>query len=97
MVNHFRNLELGVKYGCQPKNRATPKWMVEIMENPIKMHDLWGVSHYFWKHPYDQNLQQNSSRAQESKEKFVEISHSPRSRYKPVRFVFKYSMCWILK
>ena len=22
------------------KNRGTPKWMVKIMENPIKMHDL---------------------------------------------------------
>ncbi len=25
------------------KNRGTPKWMVKIMENPIKMDDL-GVS-----------------------------------------------------
>ena len=34
------------------KNRGkTPKWMVKIMENPIKIHDL-GVQHpYFWKHP----------------------------------------------
>ena len=24
------------------KNRATPKWMVKIMENPIKMDDLGG-------------------------------------------------------
>ena len=33
------------------KNRGkTPKWMVKIMENPIKMDDL-GVP-YFWKHPY---------------------------------------------
>ena len=31
---------LGKKvYGCQPKNRGIlpPKWMVKIMENPIKM------------------------------------------------------------
>ncbi len=28
-----------------------PKWMVKIMENPIKMDDL-GVFPYFWKHPY---------------------------------------------
>ena len=27
-------------YGCQPKNRGTPKWMVKIMENPIKLDDL---------------------------------------------------------
>ena len=31
------------------KNRDTPKWMVKIMENPIKMDDL-GVP-LFWKHP----------------------------------------------
>ena len=31
------------------KNRGTPKWMVKIMENPVKMDDL-GV-HYFQKHP----------------------------------------------
>ena len=30
------------EYGCQPKNRVVnpPKWMVKIMENPIKMDDL---------------------------------------------------------
>ena len=33
------------------KNRGTPKWMVKIMENPIKMDDL-GVYPYFRKHPY---------------------------------------------
>ncbi len=33
------------------KNRGTPKWMVKIMKNPIKMDDL-GAPHYFWKHPY---------------------------------------------
>ena len=33
------------------KNRGkNPKWMVKIMENPIKMDDL-GVFPYFWKHP----------------------------------------------
>ena len=32
------------------KNRGNPpKWMVKIMENPIKMDDLG--YHYFWKHP----------------------------------------------
>ena len=35
------------------KNRGgPPKWIVKIMENPIKVDDL-GVAHpYFWKHPY---------------------------------------------
>ena len=33
------------------KNRGIPKWMVKIMENPIKMDDL-GVFPYFWKYPY---------------------------------------------
>ncbi len=33
------------------KNNGTPKWMVKIMENPIKIHDL-GVFPYSWKHPY---------------------------------------------
>ena len=23
------------------KNRGTPKWMVKIMENPMKIDDLW--------------------------------------------------------
>ena len=33
------------------KNRSTPKWMVEIMENLIK--DGWfGGTTIFWKHPY---------------------------------------------
>ena len=34
------------------KNRGTPKWMVKIMENPIKMDDLGGKTHYFRKYPY---------------------------------------------
>ena len=33
------------------KNRATPKWMVKIMENPMNKWMIWGY-HYFWKHPY---------------------------------------------
>ena len=37
------------------KNRGTPKWMVKIMEHPIKMDDL-GETHYFWKHPYRSDL-----------------------------------------
>ena len=28
--------------GVEPKNSGTPKWMVKIMENPIKMDDLGG-------------------------------------------------------
>ena len=34
-----------------PIIRGTPKWMVKIMENPIKMDDL-GKTHYFRKHPF---------------------------------------------
>ena len=34
------------------KNRGTPKWMVKIMENPIKMDPFGGETHYFRKHPY---------------------------------------------
>ena len=30
------------------KNTGTPKWMVKIMDNPIKMDDFGGVLH----HPY---------------------------------------------
>ena len=33
------------------KNSGTPKWMVKIMKNPIKIPWIWGY-HYFWKHPY---------------------------------------------
>ena len=33
------------------KNRGTPKWMVYLMENPIKMDDL-GFFPYFWKHSF---------------------------------------------
>jgi len=33
------------------KNRGTPKWMVKIMENPIKIDDL-GDTTIFGKHPY---------------------------------------------
>ena len=32
------------------KTRDTPKWMVKIMENPIKMDDFGGKTHYFRKH-----------------------------------------------
>ena len=36
--------------GASNNRGKTPKWMVKIMENPIKM-DEFGVP-YFWKHPY---------------------------------------------
>ena len=34
------------------KNRDTPKWMVKIMENLIKMDDLGGTKTYFRKQPH---------------------------------------------
>ena len=36
------------------KNRATPKWMVKIMENPENPMNKWMIwgYHYFWKHQY---------------------------------------------
>ena len=39
-------------YWCQPKNRGIlpPRWMVKIMENPIKWM-IWGYT-YFWKTSY---------------------------------------------
>ena len=37
-------------YVVVSKNSGTPKWMVKIMENPIKMDEL-GKTPYFWKHP----------------------------------------------
>ena len=33
------------------KNNGTPKWMVKIMENPIKMDDLGGNTHIFGSTP----------------------------------------------
>ena len=42
------------KCGCfQKYGENPPKWMVKIMENPIKIikiRMIWGY-HYFWKHP----------------------------------------------
>ena len=34
-----------------PKIGGTPKWMVKMMENPIKNGMIWEY-HYFWKHPH---------------------------------------------
>ena len=44
-------------YGCQPKNRGIlpPKWMVNIMKNPMNKWMIWGAHPYFWKHPYTVN------------------------------------------
>ena len=42
---------MGIDLGVEPKivvGPFPPKWMVKIMENPIKMDDL-GVFPYFWK------------------------------------------------
>ena len=38
-----KGLDTGVS-----KNRGTPKWMVKIMEDPIKMDGLGGNPPYFW-------------------------------------------------
>ena len=36
------------------KNTGTPKWMVKIMENPIKMDDFGGIFPLFLEcHPYN--------------------------------------------
>ena len=38
------------EHGCQPKNRGTPKWMVNIMlPNPMNKWMIWGYR-YFWKY-----------------------------------------------
>ncbi len=34
------------------KNKATPKWMVKIMENPMNKWMIWEETPLFWKHPY---------------------------------------------
>ena len=39
----------------QNSGKITCKWMVKIMENPIKMiqiDEFGGETYYFWKHPY---------------------------------------------
>ena len=46
------NSDLKWLYMGVSKNGGTPKWMVKIMENPTKMDDLGGKTHYFRKHPY---------------------------------------------
>ena len=44
-------LETGEMWVVPKIGGKPPKWMVKIMENPIKMDDLGGKPHYFWKHP----------------------------------------------
>ena len=42
LIHNSQNMDVS-------KNSGTPKWMVKIMENPIKMDDLGGnFSPYFW-------------------------------------------------
>ena len=51
--NIFNEEKTPGRCGCWTKNRGVypPKWMVKIMENPIKMDDLGGF-HPIFKHPY---------------------------------------------
>ena len=52
-VKVIRNLSPGYfVYMGVSKNRGTPKWMVKIMENPIKMDDLGGPPLFLEGHPY---------------------------------------------
>ena len=37
--------------GVSKNKGKPPKWMVYVMENPIKMDDLGVKNPYFWKHP----------------------------------------------
>jgi len=46
------DLQRYTNVGVEPKIEGKhPKWMVKIMENPIKMDDLGGKTYYFRKHP----------------------------------------------
>ena len=40
-------------------NKGTPKWMVNIMENPIE-NGWFGGTIFFWKHPYTHTYQKKS-------------------------------------
>ena len=46
-INDGVKMHMGVS-----KNKGTPKWMVKIMENPIKIGWFGGGHPYSWKHPY---------------------------------------------
>ena len=46
--HHFSQKTVqALSYGCEPKieGKKTQKWMVKIMENPIKTDDLEGNTH----------------------------------------------------
>ena len=50
----FRGNKLKTTLSCHhgvSKNRGTPKWMVKIMENPMKIHDLGGENPAFSETP----------------------------------------------
>ena len=47
IMRHIMLCHIGVS-----KNSGTPKWLVKIMEHPIKMGWFGGKTHYFRKHPY---------------------------------------------
>ena len=44
--------KIAVIYMDVPKNSGTPKWMVKIKENPIKMDDLGGTPIFGTTHIY---------------------------------------------
>ena len=71
------------------KNRGgPPKWMVKIMENPIKMDDLGGKNPYFWfnTHIYIKKLYQNINSLQLVSTCINMHQHAPESpRTKPKR------------
>ena len=46
-----RSFKSHIRYMGVSKNRDTPKWMVKIMENPIKMDDLGGNTPIFGSTP----------------------------------------------
>ena len=52
-VEMFLKQQLFGEYMGVSKNRGTPKWMVKIMENPIKMDDLGGKPTIFGNIPLD--------------------------------------------
>ena len=46
--NSFLFLKMLIIQVDVSKNKGTPKWMVKIMENPIKMDGLGCKKTYFW-------------------------------------------------
>ena len=43
-LRKYQTSKMGIIHLGVSKNRGTPKWMVKIMENPIKMDDLGGTT-----------------------------------------------------